>query len=95
MTMPIRASTPRTNRPAALSISGSRSPPPTVVMACPSSRLDSAGITVTATTSDSSTETESATAISRNSWPAGSSSSRTGMNTTTVVTAEARIAPQT
>ena len=59
------------------------------------SRLDSAGMTVTATTSDSRTDTEIATAISRNNCPASSCITRIGMNTITVVRADTRIAPQT
>ena len=60
-----------------------------------SSQLASAGIRVTATSSDRMTETDIATAMSRNSWPTSSSSTRMGMNTITVVRADTRTAPQT
>ena len=61
----------------------------------PSTRLESAGITVIETTSDSSTETEIATAMSRNNCPTSSFMTRIGMNTMTVVSAETSTAPQT
>ena len=60
-----------------------------------SSLVASAGMTVTATTRDSSTAIETATAMSRKSWPTSSSSTRMGMNTTTVVSAETNTADQT
>ncbi len=59
------------------------------------SRLDSAGITVIATTSDSVTATEMATAMSRKSWPTSSFMIRTGMNTMTVVSADTSTALHT
>ena len=59
------------------------------------SQLESAGITVTATTSESSTETEMATAMSRNSCPTSSFITRIGMNTMTVVNADTSTAGQT
>ena len=59
------------------------------------SRLPSAGITVTATSSDSRTATEIATAMSRKSCATSSFSTRMGMNTITVVRAETSTAPHT
>ena len=57
-------------------------------------RLESAGISVTETSSDSSTDTEIATAISRKSWPTSRSMIRIGMNTITVVSADTSTAGQ-
>ena len=52
-------------------------------------------MTVIETSRESMTETEIATAMSRNSWPTSSSSTRIGMNTMTVVSAETSTALQT
>ena len=41
------------------------------------------------------TDTEIATAMSRKSWPTSRSIARIGTNTSTVVSAETRMAPQT
>ena len=91
----VKAVIARTTRPARSSMIGSRSRVTLPVPLSRSSRDDSPGITVTATSRDSSTETEIATAMSRNNWPTSSCMIRMGMNTITVVKAETSTAPQT
>ncbi len=53
------------------------------------------GMSVTETMSERPTEQLIASAMSRKSWPASSSTNRTGRKTASVVNVEARTAPQT
>ena len=89
---PVAASTPLENKLAALSIIGRRRGLSEPSLSSLAARV---GITVMETNRESSTEIEMATAMSRNNCPISSSSTRMGMNTTTVVRADTSTAVHT